>query len=122
MHRIISAGFFVFLASGLSACISGGDMRADLRAIFHDQVARCSALPKSAIGADATVIEIRLNLDGSLAQAPKVLQGIANSDQARAAITAVKRCAPFHVPADIVDRYAQWKVMEITFNTGQMKF
>ncbi|QRM27794.1 hypothetical protein [Microvirga sp. VF16] len=120
MNGFIATGLAMLIAMVMTACVSAGDKRADLRAIFHDQIAHCYALPKSAIGADATVIEVRLNLDGSLAQAPKVLQGIANSAQAKAALAAVKRCAPFHIPAGLVPRYVQWRVMVITFNTGMM--
>jgi colicin import membrane protein len=121
MNRSISASLFIFVASGLSACVSGGDRRADLRIIFHDQVARCYTLPGAAIGTEATAIEVRLNLDGSLAQAPRVLQGIAGSDQARAAVAAVTRCAPFQIPAGIAQHYRQWRTMVITFNTGVMR-
>jgi hypothetical protein len=56
-----------------------------------------------------------------LAQAPRVLQGIAGSDQARAAVAAVTRCAPFQIPARIAQHYPQWRTMVITFDTGVMR-
>jgi hypothetical protein len=115
MTPLISAPIFVLLAAGLSACVSARDNRADLIPIFMDQIKNCYVLPRQARGGDAPVVEVGLNLDGSLAQEPKVVRGDPASVNAQAALKAVKRCAPFHIPASITHRHAQWKVMHVTF-------
>jgi colicin import membrane protein len=61
-------------------------------------------------------LEVRLNPDGSLAQA-KVLSQRPNSTAVQAALRAVGDCAPFRVPAEFANRYADWQVMIIQFDT-----
>lgn len=119
MNRLASALLLMVPALTLSACVAGGDRRADLRAHFHEQVASCYSLPIAARDAEAIVLEVRVRPNGSLAQAPIVLRGDAKSPQAKAALAAVKRCVPFSIPADIAPRYAQWSVMRITFHTNK---
>ncbi|MBF9198111.1 cell envelope integrity protein TolA [Microvirga terrestris] len=116
MNRLISAPVLVLLAAGLSGCVTAGNPRADLIPIFIDQFMKCYAVPQQALSSEAPVVEIRLNLDGSLAQEPRVVRGDPASVNAQAALKAVKRCAPFHIPASITHRYAQWKVMQVTFD------
>lgn len=115
MNPLISASIFVLLAAGLSGCVSASNTRADLIPIFMDQFKKCYILPQQAIGGEAPVIEVRLNMDGSLAQEPKVVRGSPDSLNAQAALKAVKRCALFHIPASIAHRHAQWKVMHVAF-------
>jgi hypothetical protein len=115
MNPLVSAPVFVLLAAGLSACVTAGGPRADLIPIFMEQFKKCYVVPQRAPGGEAPVVEVRLNLDGSLAQEPKVVRGDAASVNAQAALKAVKRCAPFHIPANITQRHAQWKVMQVTF-------
>lgn len=115
MNRLISIPIFPLLAAGLSACVGAGNTRADLIPIFMDQFKNCYVLPRQATGGEAPVLEVRLNLDGSLAQKPKVVRGDPASLNSQAALNAVKRCAPFHIPTSIAHRHAQWKVMQVTF-------
>jgi colicin import membrane protein len=115
MNPFISTPVFVLLAAGLSACVGARNTRADLIPIFMDQFKKCYILPRQALGGETPVIEVRLNLDGSLAQEPKVVRGNPDSLNAQAALGAVKRCAPFHIPASIAHRYVQWKVMQVAF-------
>lgn len=117
MNRTFRFVLLALIAVGLSACVTTSDKRSDLIALFKEQVRACYALPKSALGKEPAVLEVRLNVDGSLAQAPKVLNGAPDSAQAKAAVRAVRRCVPFHIPADIAPRYPQWKVMRIAFET-----
>ena len=117
MNPLISAAIFILLAAGLSGCVTAGKARADLIPVFMDQFKKCYILPRQAIGGMAPVIEVRLNLDGSLAQEPKVVRGNPDSLSAQAALKAVKRCAPFHIPASIAHRHAQWKVMHVVFES-----
>ena len=115
MNPLTSTPIFVLLAAGLSACVSARNTRADLIPIFMDQFKSCYVFPRQAMSGEAPVLEVRLNLDGSLAQEPKVVRGDPASLNAQAALNAVKRCAPFHIPASIAHRHAQWKVMQVTF-------
>ncbi|KFG70081.1 hypothetical protein [Microvirga sp. BSC39] len=115
MNPLISAPVLVLLAASLSACVTAGNPRADLIPIFMDQFKKCYILPRQAVGGEVPVLEVRLNLDGSLAQEPKVVRGDPNSLNTLAALKAVKRCAPFHIPASIAHRYAQWNVMRVAF-------
>jgi colicin import membrane protein len=115
MNSLVSTSILVLLAAGLSACVSERNTRADLIPIFMDQFRNCYILPRQASGGEVPVLEVRLNLDGSLAQEPKVVRGNPASLNAEAALKAVKRCAPFHIPASITHRHAQWKVMQVAF-------
>ena len=115
MNPLVSAPVFVLLAASLSACVTAGNPRADLIPIFMAQFKTCYILPQQAVGGEAPVVEVRLNLDGSLAQEPEVVRGNPDSLNAQAALKAVKRCAPFHISASIAHRHTQWKVMQVTF-------
>jgi hypothetical protein len=115
MNPLISIPVLVLLAAGLSACVTAGNPRADLIPIFMGEFKKCYVVPQQAMGGEAPVVEVRLNLDGSLAQEPKVVRGDPASVNAQAALKAVKRCAPFHIPASIAHRHVQWKVMQVTF-------
>jgi len=89
------------------------DGRADLREFFSDQIRDCYILPVNDRGRSATVIELRVNVDGSLAQPPKMLRG--SGARARAALRAVLRCTPFKVPEEVARRYEEWSEMKIAF-------
>ncbi|MCC2112278.1 MAG: cell envelope integrity protein TolA [Hyphomicrobiales bacterium] len=89
---------------------------------LRGQIARCWSPPVGAIGAEALVVSIQmeLNEDGSLAGSPRVL----NSDSdpsfraaADSAIRAVRRCAPYTLPPE---KYAAWRDVKVNFDPRQM--
>jgi colicin import membrane protein len=116
-RAVVLLPVLALLSAGLSACVTGGDRRADLIPVFHGQIHRCYVLPERAKASEVSVLELRLNPDGSLAQPPKVVRGTSGSLSTRAAVNAVKRCAPFDVPVRIIRRYSEWKVMQVAFET-----
>ncbi len=115
MSPLISRPVVLLLSLGMSACVSGSNVRSDLVPVFMEQIRNCYTPPAQARGGEVPVIEVRLNLDGSLAHEPKVVRGNPDSLNAQAALRAVKRCAPFHIPASIAHRYSQWKLMQVAF-------
>jgi len=65
-------------------------------------------------------VKIFLNLDGSLAQAPQVLE-VGSTEFARSAaesaLRAVRRCAPFTLPPE---KYDSWQEINVTFDPREM--
>jgi colicin import membrane protein len=88
---------------------------------FRDEIGRCYNAPISASAGNATppVLDIRLNQDGSLSSQPSVLRaGASSTDRAvaDAALRAVRRCAPFRVPAQFAPYYSDWKTLNVQFD------
>jgi colicin import membrane protein len=115
MSPLIARSVLLLLSLGLSACVSKSNARADLVPLFMEQIRTCYTPPVQAAGDEVPVVEVRLNLDGSLAQEPKVVRGNPGSLNAQAALRAMKRCAPFYIPASFAHRHSQWKVMQVAF-------
>lgn len=116
MNRLLSTLLLGTIAAGLSACVTAYDQRADLKAELQQQVRGCYVLPQEARGSDPVVVEARLKLDGSLERTPEVVAGPPNSANAKAAVIALKKCAPFQIPEKWASRYDAWKVMRIEFD------
>jgi colicin import membrane protein len=92
-----------------------------LMGMLREQIERCYQAPISASAGDATppVLDIRLNQDGSLSTEPAVLRvGASTIDRAiaDAALRAVRRCAPFRVPAQFAPYYSDWKTINVQFD------
>ncbi|MEZ0172064.1 cell envelope integrity protein TolA [Microvirga sp. TS319] len=107
-------------ATGTAAKLNPSQRDA-LMGILQEQIQRCYTAPISASGSDGTppMLDIRLNQDGSLASEPTVLRaGSSSTDQAvaSAALRAVRRCAPYRVPAQYMQFYSDWKVLNVQFD------
>ncbi len=118
MNLTLRFGLVALISVSLSPCVMAAGDRSELLRLFMEQLRACYVLPIGGKGEEPPIVEIRLNADGSLAQAPKVLRGNPDSVQAKAAVRTVNRCAPFRIPAEIVPRHAQWKVMTIRLDTN----
>lgn len=105
-------------ASGSAQKLSPS-LRDALVGMLQQQIERCySAPPGAAQGVVLPVLDIRLNPDGSLSTEPRIMRGGASSvDQsiAQAALRAVRRCAPYHIPATYAPYYNDWKAINAEF-------
>lgn len=95
--------------------------RDSLMGLLRQQIERCYQAPISASAGDATapILDIRLNQDGSLSSDPSVIRaGATATDRAvaDAAVRAVRRCAPFRVPAQFAPYYSDWKSLNVQFD------
>jgi hypothetical protein len=65
-------------------------------------------------------VKMFLNLDGTLSQSPQILE-VGSSEFARSAaesaVRAVRRCAPFTLPAE---KYESWREINVTFDPREM--
>ncbi|HQF32006.1 MAG TPA: cell envelope biogenesis protein TolA, partial [Hyphomicrobiales bacterium] len=89
---------------------------------LRGQIARCWNPPVGAVGAEDLVVEIQMQLaeDGSLTGAPAVVNSSSNPffrAAADAALRAVRRCAPYTLPAA---KYETWKDVKVNFDPRQM--
>jgi len=65
-------------------------------------------------------VKMYLNEDGSLSQSPEVLEAGSTEfarSAAESAIRAVRRCAPYNLPAE---KYASWREINVTFDPREM--
>ncbi|TXN83959.1 cell envelope integrity protein TolA [Methylobacterium sp. WL8] len=94
-------------------------LRDALVGMLQQQIERCySAPPGAAQGVVLPVLDIRLNADGSLSTEPRIMRGGSSSvDQsiAQAALRAVRRCAPYKIPAQYQPYYNDWKAINAEF-------
>lgn len=95
-----------------------------LMGLLREQIERCYQAPISASAGRVVqpVIDIRLNPDGTLSGDPRILRaGAGSTDRAvaDAAVRAVRRCAPFRVPAQFAPYYGDWKVLNVEFELPQ---
>jgi colicin import membrane protein len=101
-------------------------MQDSLRGILREQMERCYVPPVGAAGGanlTAPVLDVRFNPDGSLAGEPRVLRtGSSSLDRtvADAALRAVRRCAPYKIPASFGPYYESWKHWNIEFELSQV--
>jgi colicin import membrane protein len=107
-------------ATGTAAKLNPSQRDA-LMGLLRDQIQRCYTAPISASGGDVTapVLDIRLNQDGSLSSEPTVMRaGATTTDRAMAdaALRAVRRCAPYRVPAQFAPFYTDWKTLNVQFD------
>jgi colicin import membrane protein len=107
-------------ATGTSAKLNPS-MRDGLIGLLQDQMKQCYTVPISASAGNVTapVIDVRLNPDGSLATQPAIVSsGPSSTDRAvaDAALRAIRRCAPYRVPAQYAPFYGDWKNLSVGFD------
>jgi colicin import membrane protein len=100
-------------------------MQDSLRGILREQMERCYVPPVGAAGGNVIlpVLDVRFNPDGTLAGEPRVLRsGPTPLDRtiADAALRAVRRCAPYKIPASFGPYYESWKHWNIEFELSQV--
>jgi colicin import membrane protein len=98
-------------------------MRDGLIGLLQDQMRQCYTVPISASGGDVTppVLDIRLSADGSLAAQPTIASaGNSSTDRAvaDAALRAVRRCAPYKIPATYAPYFNDWKHLNVGFDVS----
>jgi len=105
-------------ATGTSQRLSPS-MRDALVGMLQQQIERCYAAPPGAAqGVVLPMLDIRLNQNGSLGAEPRIMRGGASAvDQsiAQAALRAVRRCAPYKIPAQYAPYYNDWKAINAEF-------
>nr|WP_027316487.1 cell envelope integrity protein TolA [Microvirga flocculans] len=111
-------------ATGSAAKLSPS-MEDSLRGIIDEQIKRCYSAPPGAVAGSATIplIDVKFNLDGTLADEPRVLKaGPSAIDRAiaDAAVRAIRRCAPYKIPASFSPFYNSWKHWNMYFELSQV--
>ncbi|MEE1657568.1 cell envelope integrity protein TolA [Microvirga sp. CF3062] len=106
-------------ATGSAAKLSPS-MEDALRGILDEQIKRCyNPPPGASLGsATAPLIDVKFNLDGALTDEPRVLKaGATTVDRAvaDAAVRAIRRCAPYKIPASFTPYYNSWKHWNMYF-------
>ncbi|AWM87423.1 hypothetical protein [Microvirga sp. 17 mud 1-3] len=115
-RRIVRVTAFA-LTLGAAACtVHAQSPRDELEKILKPQVRSCFVIPYTARNDPPVKLEVGLNHDGTLAQAPIVVEGDPESPVARAAVRAFERCAPFAILAPFAKDYPIWKRLRVTFN------
>lgn len=110
-------------ATGTSQRLSPS-LREALVGMLQQQIERCySAPPGASQGVVLPMLDIRLNPDGTLTTEPRLMRGGANAvDQsiAQAALRAVRRCAPYRIPAQYAPYYNDWKAINAEFEFSRV--
>jgi colicin import membrane protein len=96
-------------------------MRSQLIGILRDQIEKCYSPPIGVSSGEASVpqLDIRLNVDGSLAGEPRIVRGGSSSlDRAvaDAAVRAARRCAPFKIPTQFAPYFNDWRLLNVEFD------
>lgn len=99
-------------------------MKDALIGLLQDQITRCYSAPPAVITSKVTdpMLNLQFNPDGSLSAEPRIVQaGNSSLDRAvaEAAVRAVRRCAPYRVPAQFAPYYDEWKNLLALFNPPQ---
>ena len=94
------------------------DLDSSLIGQFRRHLKTCSKLPPSITPSDSVMIRLRVFMTtaGKLAAEPVVIEGSGNLkglDLRQSAIDALKACQPYAMLP--VDRYGEWKVLDLTF-------
>jgi hypothetical protein len=97
---------------------SAADISSSAIVEFKKHLKTCSKLPPSVKPSDHIIVKLRVLLaqDGSLAAEPAIGGGSANMkaiELLQSAIAAVKQCQPYKMLP--VDRYGEWKVLDLDF-------
>jgi type IV secretory pathway VirB10-like protein len=97
---------------------SAADISSSVIAEFKKHLKTCSKLPPSVKPSDHIIVKLRVLLaqDGRLAAEPAIGGGSANMNAIellQSAIAAVKQCQPYKMLP--VDRYGEWKVLDLDF-------
>jgi colicin import membrane protein len=117
MCRAAASFLFATLMTGLPGGPAQAQERNVLVEAFRPQIHRCYRLASHLRGIESTFVEVRLRPTGALAEPPRVLNKPADSPTARAALSALAKCTPFRIPAEVAGLYDKWKVMRISFDT-----
>jgi hypothetical protein len=94
------------------------DLDSSLIGQFRRHLKTCSKLPPSIAPSDTVMIRLRVFMTtaGKLAAEPVVIEGSGNLkglDLRQSAIDALQACQPYAMLP--VDRYGEWKVLDLTF-------
>jgi hypothetical protein len=94
------------------------DLDSSLIGQFRRHLKTCSKLPPSIAPSDSVMIRMRVFMTtaGKLAAEPVVIEGSGNLkglDLRQSAIDALQACQPYAMLP--VDRYGEWKVLDLTF-------
>jgi colicin import membrane protein len=110
-------------ASGNSQRLSPS-LREALVGMLQQQIERCYVAPPGAAqGVILPMLDIRLNPDGALTTEPRIMRGGANAVDrsiAEAAQRAVRRCAPYKIPAQYAPYYNDWKAINAEFEFSRV--
>lgn len=115
VQRTASLGTQAGFSQKLSPSLYG-----QLAGIIKDQIERCYSAPMGASAGQVTmpVLKVELREDGSLQAEPRVARaGSSSADRAvsDAALRAVRRCAPYQIPAKFAPYYADWRSLNVEF-------
>jgi colicin import membrane protein len=104
-----------------SAAKLNPSQRDGLIGLLQEQMKQCYTVPISASSGNVAtpLIEVRLNQDGSLASQPVIVSaGPSSTDRAvaDAALRAIRRCAPYRIPAQYSPFYGDWKYLSVGFD------
>lgn len=115
VQRVASLGTETGTAQKLSP-----SQRDALIGILQAQIEKCYAAPPGAAsGIVLPVLDIRLNQDGSFSSEPRLMRGGSSAIDtaiAQSALRAVRRCAPYRIPAQFAPSYNEWKNIVATFD------
>ncbi|KQU27440.1 protein TolA [Methylobacterium sp. Leaf94] len=99
-------------------------LRDALVGMLQQQIERCYVAPPGATqGVVLPMLDIRLNPDGTLTSEPRIMRGGANAVDrsiAEAAQRAVRRCAPYKIPAQYAPYYNDWKAINAEFEFSRV--
>lgn len=87
-------------------------------AIFRlilSQLQRCFVPPIENFPAPVTV-EVHLKRDGTLSKPAEIIGPQSGSAREQAAIRAISRCAPYHIPSQFSASYEHWKRLQVRFD------
>lgn len=102
---------------------TGGTLSASEMDALRGQISRCWSPPAGAAEAGSFRVSISMQLDqsGELTGMPKIVSGGGSSMAERAAsdaaVRAVRRCAPYNLPAE---KYDTWAEVTVNFDPSQM--
>jgi colicin import membrane protein len=100
-------------------------MQDALGGLLKEQMERCYQPPIGAVSGAVSMpmLDVRFNKDGSLASEPRILKVGPNPidrTNAEAAVRAVRRCAPYNIPAKFEPYYNEWKAWNVEFDTNRI--
>ncbi|MFO1150792.1 MAG: cell envelope integrity protein TolA [Alsobacter sp.] len=95
-----------------------------LGSILKEQITTCWS-PPPGLSKDIGKPRVRmaLNVDGSLSAEPVLLNAgrdPAFNAMAESAVRAIKRCAPFRIPAQFAPFFSDWKELNVMFDPAEM--
>jgi colicin import membrane protein len=96
-----------------------------LGSLLKEQLAQCWSPPAGLANADNLKPRIRMSLkeDGSLSAEPTLTNSSGDPafrSMAESALRAVRKCAPFRIPAQYAPFYGDWSDWNITFDAKEM--